>query len=74
MDSNKQNPQFDKQVEFMVEMYKGWLVNMQKDAYAQGEAISAEVIAQAFSELRDYYDILWQEYDLDEQYRKLLGE
>lgn len=62
------------QVDFLKDTFVGWIQNLQKDAYAQGGVIEPEVIAEAFKELREYYDILDTDFDLDEEYKKLLGE
>lgn len=74
MNERQIDDEFDKEVAKFKEIFIGWLQNLQKDAYAQGSVIPPEVIAQAFEDLREYYDILTEEQDMDELINKLLGE
>ena len=61
-------------IDALKEMFIGWLQNIQKDLYAKGGFIPPEIIAKAFEELREYYDILDDMPDMDELTKKLLGE
>lgn len=63
-----------KQVDWLVDIYKSWLLNLQKDATAQGTVIPVEVIADAFAELRSYYDILEEDSDMDKLIKKFFDE
>lgn len=65
---------FDEEVEFFKKAFIGWLQNLQRDAYARGQTLMPEVIAEAFEQLREYYDILAENPDIDEVINKLLGE
>lgn len=62
--------QHKRQVDWFVKMYQDWLLNLQKDANAHGTVIPVEVIADAFAQLRDYYNILDEDTDMDKVIKK----
>lgn len=66
--------QYTKQVEWLVKLYQGWLLNLQRDANAQNTLIPVEVIADAFAQLRDYYNILDEDTDMNELIKKFFKE
>lgn len=64
---------FERDVSALVDILQGWLVNLQRNEYAQNNIILPEVIAQAFEDLRERYEILYEEADDDDLINKLLG-
>ena len=71
----EQSRKFEKEVEALKNMYIGWLTNIQKDVYAKGGFIQPEVIAQAFKELTEHYDILAEDMqkNVTDTINKMLG-